>query len=181
MGCRFFFLNLNSWNLTSASGSCEWIKVCTHTISVQSKAAVMDFPVCNLIVLSCQYEWMAVACKESGYLSTCVSVQSAYFLYQCVYVCLCVCVCTCTCMFVWWCVTSACPHFWSFPIWPSTCVCCWHFWTEELYPPSRSPFNARHCRHTHITHPAADTHMSPRQPDTAKDMLLTEKQRPPHW
>ncbi len=41
--------------------------------------------------------------------------------------------------------------------------------------------------HTHIhthtqtrtTHPTADTCMSPRQPDTVQDMLLTEKQRPP--
>lgn len=34
---------------------------------------------------------------------------------------------------------------------------------------------------THITHPTADTCMSPRQPDTAKDMQLTEKRRPPYW
>lgn len=35
--------------------------------------------------------------------------------------------------------------------------------------------------HKHITHPTADTHMSPRQPDTAEDVLLTEKERPPYW
>ena len=58
--------------------------MCTHTIGVQSIAADVDFPGCNLIVLSCQYECMAVACMESGYLSTCVSTPSAYFLYECV-------------------------------------------------------------------------------------------------
>lgn len=35
--------------------------------------------------------------------------------------------------------------------------------------------------HKHITHPTTDTHMSPQQPDTAEDVLLTEKERPPYW
>jgi len=57
----------------------------------------MDFPTCNLIVLSCQYESMAVTCMESGYLSTCVSTLSAYFLDQCVFVCMSVCACVTVC------------------------------------------------------------------------------------
>jgi len=32
----------------------------------------------------------------------------------------------------------------------------------------------------HITHPSADTHMSPQQPNTAKDKILKEKQGPPY-
>lgn len=43
----------------------------------QSIELLQDFPVCNLRVRSCQYERTAVACMESGYVSTCAS---AYFL-----------------------------------------------------------------------------------------------------
>lgn len=50
--------------------------------------------------------------------------------------------------------------------------------TESFQHP---PLHAHARTHKHITHPTADTHMSPQQPDTAEDMLLTEKERPPYW
>lgn len=70
---------------------------------------------------------------ESGYLSTCVSTPSAYFLYECV----------CVCLYDVCIPVSDRQH---------VCVCRWHFWTQELYPPPRSPFNARHHAHTNTHH-----------------------------
>lgn len=62
-------------------------------------------------------------------------------------------------------------------------MCCWNFWTGELclYRVLSTPAAPCARTHKHITHPTADTHMSPQQPDTAEDMLLTEKERPPYW
>lgn len=140
---------------------------CAQILLVFKALLQARISLCNLIVLSCQYECMALAWMESGYLSTCVSVLSVYFLYICVYIH----------------AGVQCLHTYSFCIWSLTCMCCWNFWTGELclYRVLSTPAAPCARTHKHITHPTADTHMSPQQPDTAEDMLLTEKERPPYW
>lgn len=108
-------------------------------------------------------------------------------VYVCVHVVCIFCECVRACQQVpgWRCVMSAFLLFLYLTV--NMCVCRWHFWMEELYTPTQSSFNT-HCllhtsthTQTYITHPFADTHVSPRQPKTAKDLILTEEQRPPYW
>lgn len=139
--------------------------MCTHAISVQSIAADTDFPVCNLIDLSCQYECMTLACVESGYLSTCVSMLSAHIL------------CVCVCVHAGVALTSA--WLQSLHLTVDIFVCVVGIFGQ------RNSICLRRLLSTlaapHITHLTADTLMSPRQPDTAEDTLLTEKHRPLYW
>lgn len=142
---------------------------CAQILLVFKALLQARISLCNLIVLSCQYECMALAWMESGYLSTCVSVLSVYFLY--IYVCTYMQVCSVCIPKV-----SVSDH-WHVCVagisGQGNSICLNRVLSTPAAPCART--------HKHITHPTADTHMSPRQPDTAEDVLLTEKERPPYW
>lgn len=135
-----------------------------HLKSLQSSATDVVFPACNR-VLSCRAACTAVGCMESGYVSTCVSVPWVS-----------------VCVRAYRCVMSTCLLFLTVDVCMSLAFLDGGNSIRLSGVLSTPTAPHTHTRtHTLITRHSADTRMSPRQQDTAKDVILTEGQRPPYW